>query len=457
MADSEIPQYKATLEKLSSVSTSLCLAKWLQVTLHLHNGNTQSCHHVQTHKVNLKALETDPSGLHNTPEKAVSRQEMLTNKRPSECSYCWKIEDAGQYSDRIEKSSQMWAAPFFDEVLEKGAYAPINPRSLELSFDSVCNFKCMYCSPAFSTSWMDEIKRFGPYQTTPPFNSLETIAGEGKMPLDENEKQQYIDHFWRWLPDLSKNLIVLRVTGGEPLLSPETFKLMDWLAENPRPKMQFAINSNMGMRESVREKLIANINSLEKKINRFFIYTSLDTAHAKKSEYVRYGMNMDRFKHNLHEILSQAKWPIHLSYMTTVNALSLPGLEELFRFVSEQKKTFPQHIIKVHAHYLKHPEHLSIEILPPDFVKYIDQTLAFLNEVKGTTIGFSPSEIQKVEVIRDLILKNHSSQDSIKKQRKNFYTMIQQYDSRRNLNFLETFPEYKDFYLQCQSDMTVST
>ena len=53
-------------EKLDSKSPSLCLAKWTQVTLHLQNGHTQSCHHPSTHKIPLEELEANPSALHNT-------------------------------------------------------------------------------------------------------------------------------------------------------------------------------------------------------------------------------------------------------------------------------------------------------------------------------------------------------------------------------------------------------
>ena len=43
-------------KKLNRVSSSLCLAKWSQVTIHLQNGHTHSCHHPGTHKVSLEEL-----------------------------------------------------------------------------------------------------------------------------------------------------------------------------------------------------------------------------------------------------------------------------------------------------------------------------------------------------------------------------------------------------------------
>ena len=97
--------------ELDEISPSFCAAKWQQVTLHLQNGHTHSCHHPQTHKMPLEEIEKDPSALHNTEYKKQQRKLMLEGKRPEECSYCWKVEDTegAHFSDRIKKSSSSWA------------------------------------------------------------------------------------------------------------------------------------------------------------------------------------------------------------------------------------------------------------------------------------------------------------------------------------------------------------
>jgi hypothetical protein len=37
--------------QLKSGSKTICLAKWLQSTVYLMNGQTHSCHHPTTHKI----------------------------------------------------------------------------------------------------------------------------------------------------------------------------------------------------------------------------------------------------------------------------------------------------------------------------------------------------------------------------------------------------------------------
>ena len=57
---------KKSKNELAKISPSFCLAKWLQVTLHLHKGTTHSCHHPPTHQIQIDDIKDNPSGLHNT-------------------------------------------------------------------------------------------------------------------------------------------------------------------------------------------------------------------------------------------------------------------------------------------------------------------------------------------------------------------------------------------------------
>ena len=65
---------KKTKEKLESISSTMCMAKWLQVSMHLPQGLTQSCYHPPTHKVPLNELAITPKALHNTHEKILQRK-----------------------------------------------------------------------------------------------------------------------------------------------------------------------------------------------------------------------------------------------------------------------------------------------------------------------------------------------------------------------------------------------
>jgi hypothetical protein len=264
-----------TREALDAVSPSFCLAKWLQGTLHLHRGLTHSCHHPTAHAIPLKELAGNPAALNNTQEKILTRQMMLEGKKPGECQYCWNIENSasGHFSDRILLSKNAWAMPFLKEVLADPASSKITPRYLEVSFSRACNFKCSYCAPAFSSKWAQDIREHGPYPARGHEHTPELLAD-----LFPGEDNPYTKAFWDWWPELKKNLHTFRLTGGEPLLSPHTFKVLEQLNLESAPGMQLAVNTNLGVPRAVVERFSSLSQDLlkNKKIAQLEIYTTLE-------------------------------------------------------------------------------------------------------------------------------------------------------------------------------------
>jgi len=61
-------------EKLNKVSSSMCLAKWMQTSLHLTTGKTNSCYHPPLHSINKEQIAVDPAKLHNTDEKKTTKR-----------------------------------------------------------------------------------------------------------------------------------------------------------------------------------------------------------------------------------------------------------------------------------------------------------------------------------------------------------------------------------------------
>lgn len=312
--------------------------------MHLHNGTTHSCHHVRAHRVPLSEIQKNPAALHNSRQKCNTRQVMLDGQRPKECQYCWNVEDVGQLSDRVYKSAESWANPHFKDVLKEGVGQKTLPTYLEVSFSNSCNFRCMYCYPIFSTSWTAEVKEFGPYRTRTRPTDLKWAKKDNMVSYAADEQNPYVDAFWQWWPELRQSLKTFRVTGGEPLMAKDTWRVLDSLKETPQPDLDFAINSNLGLGRKVIEKLVDKINGLEGNVKSFTLYTSVDT-YGEKAEYIRFGLNFEKFFDNVHYILSHSNHPIKLSFMITVNVLSLSQLEQLLMKIRDIRAQYPRHQI----------------------------------------------------------------------------------------------------------------
>lgn len=456
------PDYLETKQKLDKVGCGMCLAKWTQVTMHLQMGQTHSCHHPSTHHIPLKELQRNPSALHNTRFKKERRKEMLEGKRPSECDYCWNVEDNSTgFSDRVYKSNERWSKPHYDEIVNSGWRQDFNPRYVEVAFSNACNFKCSYCGPSFSSTWVQEASKFGPYPTDDNFNDIEYLKANNQMPIHHKEHNPYVEAFWKWWPDLYNDLHTFRITGGEPLLAKDTWKVLDYIIDHPNPnkKLNLAINSNLGISDELVDKFIEKIKRIEDegRVNEFVIFTSVD-AWGKQAEYIRNGLEFNRFWDNVNKILS-ASPRIVLTVMSTFNALSVPSYTKLVNNIYTLKTNYANSdrywisSVFLDSSYLRFPSHQTLQVLPEEFSEYVLDAASqadFLGTPKfdHKLIGFSDVEIQKIKRSYDW-MKAPVDPKRLESQRSNFGRYFQAHDERRGTDFKATFPELADFYDYC--------
>lgn len=464
--DIEYKEYLARVKtEMDKVSPTICLAKWKQVTLHLHNGHNHSCHHPAPHKIPLEEIAIDTSALHNTKFKKQQRELMMKGERPAECDYCWRVEDSTQgldvYSDRVTKTSAAWAKDFRNEVLSD-PLGNINPSHLEISFSNTCNFKCSYCSPEVSSKWMEEARQHGGYPTSTNFNNLQNIVDQNKMPILEKDFNPYVEAFWKWWPDLYKALRVVRVTGGEPLLTKNTFKILDYIIENPKADLELNINSNLCVPDDLIDKFIEKLKRIqgEGMVKEFVLYTSAE-AHGKRAEYIRHGLDYNKWYDNCNRILSEIP-NSRLSLMSTYNALSVTSFIPFLNDILKLRSTYNtgadrQNPVSIDIPYLRWPPHQSIFILTPDYLKHLEDqvTHMYLNKEQAywpplCGHGFYENEINKMERLYYVAKDSPRNMTEINQNRKDFVLFVDEHDKRRGTNFLETFPEMEEFYKRCK-------
>ena len=455
--------FESTRNKLNMVGCGFCLAKWTQVTMHLHNGTTHSCHHPKPHKIPLEEILSNPTALHNTKFKKEIRKEMLEDKKPDECDYCWNIEGASYaFSDRTLKSSEPWSAPYLEDILKSGWKKNYNPKYVEVSFSNTCNFKCSYCGPLYSSKWMEEINTHGPYKTSTNYNDIEWFKKEDTMPYLASDNNPYVDAFWKWWPEMYQDLHTFRITGGEPLLNKDTFKILDYIIETPTPnkKLSLCINSNLGIPKKLFDEFVNKIEKILDKelVHEFIIFTSCDT-WGPQAEYIRNGFDYNLFKERIDFLLDKFK-PLTIDIMSTYNALSVPNYKYLIEDVAELKKRHHNPYrywgssLLLDSSYLRFPEHQTVKILEDSWVTAIDEQaklVDFYEQVRTGVVdghGFTDIEINKIIRIKDWFTSSEGNK-MIDTNRKDFYKFITEHDIRRNTNFCKTFPELEEFYHKC--------
>ena len=430
---------------LDTKSASFCAAKWYNATIWLGSGQTTSCHHPPAHSIDTEAIKTNPSAIHNTVEKKIDRLNMQLGNRPKGCEYCWKIEDMGRdaVSDRVYKS-KIYPIESLDEAYQTPHQADVNLRTLEIAFDRTCQFACSYCNPAFSTTWVKDIQRNGAYEhLVSDGRGHFTHSHDSSQLYRFGETNPYVEAFFKWWEtDLHRTLQELRITGGEPLMSGETWKLLDWFKNNQgKSKTRLAINSNLGTEVDL-DRLLDSIEGLE-----VDIYTSQESVY-NQAEYIRDGLDYTAWIANVQKLLDSDRIrAVHC--MATINALCLDSLPNLLYQLLEFKQMYGRERVSFTLNILRFPSFQSPLVLPDNLrTQYKDRLQDFLDRNRNNPYlhEHELNHLQRLIDYLDVVKTPHSDTFDMPSLHNDFGQFYKQYDARRNKNFTKTFPALADWY-----------
>ena len=441
-----------------NLGPALCLAKWKQVSLHLPTGLNNSCYHPPLHQIDASVLKDNPGALHNTEHKKQQRVIMLKDEKPSECSYCWNIEAHGQLSDRHYRSGEPWAAEDYDVIKHStGEENNVIPSYVEVNFNHACNLSCSYCSPQFSSTWQQEVTKRGGYPTSTIHNDPSHFTGRN-LPIPNSQPNPYVDAFWEWWPELYPHLKHFRMTGGEPLMDKNTFKVFDYVLAMPNPELHLNVTSNFSVEEALFDRYLDYVKRLcNTQIEHFMQYVSLDSGNVKHAEYIRYGLNMNRLHDYVNRYLTEIPYRNSLTFIITMNNLSVLGIQRQLQWILDLRRKHSTTYQRVwfDTPLLRQPRWQSLQILPEVYVGVLERVADWmelnLETAEDPFHGFKDYEVQRMRRDIDWMKEGRNLDPGyVKLQRADFYRFFHEHDQRRGTDFLTTFPEMKEFWNECR-------
>jgi hypothetical protein len=105
---------------------------------------------------------------------------------------------------------------------------------------------------------------------------------------------------------------------------------------------------------------------------------------------------------------------------------------------------------------LRTPSWQSLQILPESYVRILENVVKWmklnrLDEDSDRFDGFKDYEIQRLERDVDWMKKGKKlGEKYLHDTRADFYRFFNEYDKRRETDFLATFPQMKDFWQECK-------
>lgn len=159
---------------------------------------------------------------------------------------------------------------------------------------------------------------------------------------------------------------------------------------------------------------------------------------------------MKLFEKNVYHILEMTNFQI--VFMVTFNILSIPKFSEFLEYILKLKKCYGATRVILDTSYLNSPNYMSVKYINNSLLESIGASLEIMAK-NQSEIGFSKYEIDKFKRIYLWLIslqRNKTSDDDELRAKCDFVKFFDEYDKRKGLNFLKTFPELKKYYYECK-------
>lgn len=412
---------------------TVCIERWRYPNVGLNRSLFRMCCKTPPRSTDLKD-ESDSNFFMNTEYERQRRLEMLQGVRHSDCNQCWMMEDNGVTSLRqYMNSEQAFVEKYKSELIEEFGTTDLleisklvnenskilnsnSPSNMEVTLDSTCDLKCVYCNHDYSTQWAASNLK----------NKMITLQKYKQLSSTIDDNSEFVKDFWKWLDTSAKyHLKNISIIGGEPTIMPYFYnfcnKLLEVYSTEPNQKVTLIIVTNLNTPSTYFKKFI---NFIEKLSDKFIVklHVSME-ATEYHAEFIREKLSWARFEQNINYILSLQK--IEVRMIPTINALSVPYLDRYLKWILDLDLKYGTDI-NLLCMQVNYPKYLSPTILPKEYKPFIDRAIE--------TLGSSKPYYSKFLLgIKESFKEFESIDQQLLKQ---FYVFSEKKD------LLKTFPEF---------------
>ena len=366
------------------------------------------------------------------------RRQVLIGERPPECEPCFSLEDQGVESLRMRHIAGKIPEArinLYPDALKKMRHdftMPFEIPTMELKLNNLCNLACRMCHPMDSTSWTDwsEVKEFYKAENNIMYAIVEEHGLERKPFLD---KFQDNPQWWASLEKLLPHFRRVEFAGGEPLMDPQHYKILDMLAPyGTQIEIKYATNLSMLGKSG---RTVWDYWPMFKSVA---VNVSIDGI-CDSYEYIRGNANCVKLVANIRRIQTISNIS-RIVGACTVQVSNVMVLDKIIEYFLDELE------IVFHTHRVAYPKVLSAQVLP-----------ATLKE-----LAVSRLEAVKLRIPEFKMVKSHPElleytlgqiQDNI-----NYIRAVDQSDKwedcvefnrkldvSRNQSFTDVTPEFKDY------------
>ena len=393
------------------------------------------CACCRSHPVGFIDKDSLESIWNNDAMKRI-RKQVLNGERPIECEPCFSLEDQGVESLRqrhIAGKIPEARVNLYPDALNKLAedYSmPFEIPTIELKLNNLCNLKCRMCHPMDSTAWNDwsEVKDFYKAEGNIMYAIVEKHNLERNPFLD---KFQDSPEWWASLEKLLPHFRRVEFAGGEPLMDPQHYRILDMLAPyGHQIEIKYATNLTMLGKNN------RTVWEYWPKFKSVAVNVSIDGI-GSSYEYIRGNASWSELINNIKQIqtITNISRIVGAVTVQVSNVLVLDKIVEYF--LNDLGIIF-------HTHRVEYPKLLSAQVLPVPLRKLAISRLEQVSlRVKDFKLCKDPEVLAyTLGQIKDNI--NYLQRDQSDKW-VDCVEFNRKLDVTRNQSFFDVTPEFKPY------------
>ena len=381
--------------------------------------------------VNMNLSTSTLEQVWNSDYMKATRLSMLNGQIPTSCTKCFTEESNGIVSKR-QWETVVWKERLdINSIVDKTApdgSLPVDIPYFDLRLGNTCQLKCVMCSPHDSSSWVREWKiQYPKYQTI----ELKTDQSwDSNFDYTWYKKGSFLDS----MRDQSTNIKELYFAGGEPLLIPEHYKILEFMVETGAAANCILRYNSNGL--ELPEKLFELWNHF-KQVK--FNFSVDDTHH--RNDYIRYPSKWKDVVANL-ERLDDTPSNIIVNIACAVQLLNVMYIPELVQWKESKnfkKINLPPYgagLIGTHLVYL--PSYLNVRVLPEHLKTRVAKKIEYFCARKSNDLEFmsNPYGLRRWQG-----LVHYMNQEDWSHKLPTTLDYLQTCDSTRGTDFTRVFPE----------------
>ena len=257
------------------------------------------------------------TAIQNSHSMKKLRQQFINQEQPQTCRKCWREERSGRTSKRMHTLDRLKHMLAHETIWTVDA-KPL--MFLDLKLGNICNLKCRICGSWSSSTFATEELANLPLEQDKKSSHHYQMLKQGAWPRENST-------FWQEIDQVVDHIEYIEFTGGEPLMIPEHFDLLQGLIDRGiAGNIEIHYNTNGTQYPESAADIWQHFKTVE-------IAFSIDDVGAR-FEYQRSNAVWAEVEDNIARFKQlRDQYPnIRLQVCSTVNVFNVYYLEELARW-----------------------------------------------------------------------------------------------------------------------------